>query len=203
MAQTELVSNQEYEFVLRKEPFNWRVSGKSAIKWLFADPARFIWNMGTYHVLILMVTIGLGVEVPANVILKLGMGDVSAVANEMQAVQTLQHSITNILFLMIILFLDFGLLTVLKYEFKSLRLTFTKIFILELIIFSVGIVNPYVRTGLFFFSANTLWIATAYRWFIKRWVLFQYFFLNGSYILILKLVVYALWALLTGSYIPR
>lgn len=183
----------KYEYQRIREPFNTRVFLDKVQKKLFGNPTNFIWAMIIYHILILLFTFSLQQEIPAKVMLRLGLGDVTAVNAEMQAVQSLQHSITNILFLAIVLFLDFALLVILRSEFKPLHLTYGKIMILELLIFLAGILNPYIRTALLFFSANTLQIAIAYRWLIKKWVVFQYFFLLGSYILILKLLFYVIW----------
>ncbi len=183
----------EIEYVRIKQPFNFSLFRKKTLKWLFNNPTQFIWNMLTYHVLIIIITIGFGIYVPAKVMLQLGLGDVDAVRNEMNTIQNWESTFVNILFLAVILFLDFTLLLIIKSEVKSIKMTYTHIFILEILIFVVGIFNPYVRTGLFFFSANTLQIAIAYRWFIKKWIVFQYFFIAGSYILILKLLFYVLW----------
>jgi hypothetical protein len=186
----------EYEFVKVKQKFNLTLFRKKAIKWLISDPTHFLWNMGIYHVLIIIFTLGFGLAVPAKVMLQLGMGDVAAVQQEMTIIQNWKTTFNNVLFLLIILTLDLGLLIIIKSEFKHLNLSWSKIAILEVIIFALGIVNPYVRTGLFFFSANTLQIAIAYRWMIKKWIGFQYFFVVGSTILILKLIFYVLWVVI-------
>ncbi len=183
----------EYEYVRTKNKFNFSSFRKKFLKWAFDNPTRFVSNMIFYHVLIIIFTIGFKIAVPAKVMLQLGLGDVAAVENEMNTIQNWQSTFVNILFLTIILFLDFALLLIIKSEAKSLKMTYFHIFILEIIIFIIGIFNPYVRTGLFFFSANTLQIAIAYRWFIKKWIIFQYFFIAGSYILILKLLFYIFW----------
>jgi len=180
----------EYEYVKVPEPFNFKLFVSKAQKWLFGRPTNFLWAMIIYHLLILFFTFTLVQEIPGKVMLRLGLGDVGAVTAEMEAINSLQAIVTNWIFLGVILFLDFALLLILKAEFKSLNLTFKKIFILEILIFLVGIFNPYVRTALLFFSANTLQITIAYRWFIKKWLPFQYFFILGSYILILKLLFY-------------
>ncbi len=192
----ELASNYKYEYIKVKEPFNFVIFRSKAQKWLFGNPTRFIWNMGTYHALVLMFILVFGIEVPAKVMLQLGMGDVAAVDAEMHAINSLQGIVTNWIFLGVILFLDFALLLILKSEFKGLKLDYTKIIIIEILVFLLGIFNPYVRTALMFFSANTLQITIAYRWFIKKWVVFQYFFILGSYILILKLLFYVLMVII-------
>lgn len=201
----------EYEYVRAKTPLNIHTLRRELTSFLFGNPAQFVWNMIGYHILILAATFSMGIEIPAKVMLKLGMGDVAAVNAEMQSIGFLQSSITNILFLAIILFLDFALLLIIKSElnilknkgkdnlmgFKLPQLTIGKILLLEVPIFILGLWNPFIRTGLFFFSANTLQIAIAYKWFIKKWTFFQYFFIAGSYILILRLlwfiVAYLLW----------
>lgn len=183
----------EYEFVRTKNKFNFSSFKKKLFKYLFNNPTRFVSNMVFYHVVIMISTIIFGIAVPAKVMLQLGLGDVDAVRNEMDTIQNWESTFVNILFLMIILFLDFALLLIIKSEVKSLNMTYFHILILEILIFIIGIFNPYVRTGLFFFSANTLQIAIAYRWFIKKWIVFQYFFIAGSYILILKLLFYIFW----------
>lgn len=183
----------EYEYVRIKNKFNFSSFRKKALRWAFSNPTRFVWNMGFYHTLIIIFTIGFGLYVPAKVMLQLGLGDVAAVQTEMNMIQNWESTFTNILFLTIILFLDFALLLIIKSEVKSLKMSYFHIFILEALIFIIGIFNPYVRTGLFFFSANTLQIAIAYRWFIKKNIIAQYFFIAGSYVLILKLLFYILW----------
>lgn len=182
--------NGQYEYIQVKEPFNPILFLSKVQKTLFGQPTNFLWAMIIYHVLILLFTFTLQQEMPGKVMLRLGLGDVGAVNAEMHAINSLKAIVTNWIFLGVILFLDFALLLILKAEFKSLKLTYKKIFILEIVIFLVGVFNPYVRTALLFFSANTLQITIAYRWFIKKWVLFQYFFILGSYILILKLLFY-------------
>lgn len=186
----------EYEYVKIHEPFNYRIFLSKAQKKLFGKPTNFLLAMIIYHVFILLFTFALHQEMPGKVMLRLGEGDVSAVNAEMHAINSLQAIVTNWIFLGGILFLDFALLLILKTEFKSLNLTFRKILLIELLIFLVGVFNPYVRTALLFFSANTLQITIAYRWFIKKWLLFQYFFILGSYILILKLLWYIFWVII-------
>lgn len=146
----------------------------------------------------------MGIEVPAKVWVTLGLGDVNAMEHSMNNLETFQTSFNNLIFLAVILFLDFALLIILKSEIKSLHLTYSKILLIELGIFILGVINPYIRTGLFFFSTNTLQIAVAYRWLICgrvfpekiRFLVIKIclpFFLLGSYIILLRLGWFLLW----------
>ncbi len=181
----------KYEYVKVRGDFNFYQLTNRFQKWFFGNKLRFVWNMGLYHLLIIVLSLIFGQEMPGKVIIHLGMGDVSAINAEMNAIQSWQGIINNLLFLAIILFLDFALLIIIKSEFNSLKLTYGKIIILEIFVFMAGVMNPYVRTALFFFGANTLQIAIAYKWFIKKWIGWQYFFVAGSSVLIVKLLIYA------------
>lgn len=196
--ENKVIGAVQYEYVKVKEPFNFYAFLKKLRIRLFENPTQFLWNMIFYHIEILFFTFLLRAEMPGKVILRLGLGDVSAVYAEMHAIQTWQSIVTNWLFLGVILFLDFALLLILKSEFKWLKLSYKKILILELLVFLAGYFNPYVRTALLFFSANTLQITIAYRWFIKKWKFFQYFFIAGSYILILRLLFHVVILIIWG-----
>lgn len=197
----------QYEYIRIKEPFNIHTFLKNLRIRLFENPMQFVWNMMFYHAEILFFTLALGQEVPAKVVLRFGMGDIAAVEAEMHAINSLQAIVTNWMFLGVILFLDFALLIIIKSELNLMnkqgkqvpQLTYGKIMILEVVISLAGFFNPYIRTGLFFFSANTLQVAIAYKWFIKKWKFFQYFFIAGSYILIFKLLFYVAVLVIWGE----
>ena len=194
------LNEYNYEFVRIKEPFILKDFLFKTFKFLFSKPELFLVAMIAYHLLIYIFTIATGQEMPAKVWLVLGSGDVASVEREMESIGSLKSIITNWIFLAVILILDFALLIIIKSEFKSLKLTYPKILLLEIGLFALGVMNPYVRTGLLFFSANTLQIAIAYRWFIKKWFVFRYFFLAGAYALIIRLVLYFFY-LLFGRYL--
>lgn len=178
----------EYQYIQVRSNKTTRYRMLDILNKLFGFPVLFVVNMIIYHILIILTTAYLKIELPSKVMVVLGAGDVQAVSNQMDAVQTNVAVFVNVLFLIIILILDLILLLILKKEFKFLKLTNKKIIFLELAIFTIGIFNPYVRTALFFFSVNTLQITVAYRFFIKKWVVFQYVFILGSYILIFEYI---------------
>jgi hypothetical protein len=108
------------------------------------------------------------------------------------------YSVKNILFTLIIMIVDLLFLWILAYEFKQLKLTITKITIIEIIIFSICLINPYARVSMLFLSLNSLQIFLPYI-IMKNVSISKYIFLTGSYINIIYCLSYPIIILLTLS----
>ncbi len=202
----------QYIFVKsEKQTFNIHRFQRNLFRRLFQNPFVYVYNMIVYHALILFAAFGLGINVPAKVAVQLGIGAVDAIAYENQALSDL-FTWTSFIFLSMILFFDFALLKILKDEIKPKPgecdkngmpvkeiLTYPRIMAIEVLIFIIGILNPYIRTGMFFFSGNTLQVVIAKKWIMKKWSPAKYFFIIGSYGLIAQLLIYLIkqiWPLL-------
>lgn len=156
--------------------------------YIFGRPESYIYLMIIYHVLIALATYLLNRNVPSKVFVYLDVRDIDFVQKSMVDMDNMGSFVSKIT-LVVILFCDFALLTILKYELPKLNLTTFKIILLEVPIFIIGYYSAPIRTMLLFFSLNTLQISVAYRWFIKKYKLFQYFFILGALILIIKLIL--------------
>jgi hypothetical protein len=85
--------------------------------------------------------------------------------------------------------IDLIFLFIVAYEFKQLKLTITKITIIEIIIFSICLINPYARVSMLFLSLNSLQIFLPYI-VMKKISLSKYIFLTGSYLNIIYCLTY-------------
>ena len=152
--------------------------------YLYKEPFYYIYSRSFYHVLIIIFTLLHISDIQPNVFFVLNFDTFNLHLFE----SGIESLIKNVIFVLLIMIVDVIFLLILMYEFKSLKLTYTKIFFLEIIIFVLALSNPTLRMIMLFLSLNTLEVTVFYK-IIKYIPFSKYAFLTGSYILILKLLL--------------
>lgn len=148
-------------------------------------PINFIYSMSFYHVLVaLFMLIGIEYNYKVFFVLDFSTATVSHLNDNI-----LKSGIMNILFSLSILVVDFIFLIIIMFEFKQLKLTLKKISIIEVIIFFIALSNPYLRMIMLFLSLNTLAITIFYK-IMKNVPYTNYIIVTGSYIIIIKLLLF-------------
>lgn len=209
----------EYEYVKVKQYTHPLVLLRNLKLRFYGNPFQFVWNFIYYHILIIISSFVFGMQVPSKVMMPFDMGDVAFVGREMAAIASLDIAsretvIMNLLFLFAILFFDLFLLLIIKSEVGGInipyigidvnsegvdehsikkywfKLTYSRIGIIEVVLFLLGSLSPVLRVSLLFFGINTFQIAVAQKFVIKKWKGFYYFFVTGSYIFLLSLIAF-------------
>lgn len=149
---------------------------------LFKEPFYYIYSMSFYHVLIIIFTLlNITSEQPKVFFV------LSFETFNFHLLDSSKSIISNIIFVLLIMIIDMIFLLICMYEFKSLKLTFNKIIIIEILIFIMSFSHPVLRMIMLFLSLNTLQITVFYK-IIKYIPFAKYPFLTGSYFIILKLL---------------
>jgi len=150
---------------------------------LYKENYYYIYSMSIYHVMIILASYLIG-YVPAAVKYRLTL-DVGQVYNFLDPV----HIVSNYMLVLLAIVLDLIFLIIIKLEFNPNWLTYNRIIYIEILSLFAGFLFPYIREILFFLSINSLSMTIIY-YVIKNVWLSKYLFITGSYIYILKLIIY-------------
>lgn len=103
--------------------------------------------------------------------------------------------ISTLIIITIIIGIDLVFLLILSHDFRRLKLTWNKIYIIESILFVISLFVPVFRAILLFFSLNTLQIFLFYHLatMFEKWnfSLPRYVIVLGGFILLFKIVIFS------------
>lgn len=146
----------------------------------------YLYVMTAYHFIIILYTVLFQIEMATKTFFVLSW-DLTNHTSDFISI----FSFKNVFFISLIFIIDFIFFIIVMKEFKSLKLSYKKIIILEIIILMLSFLNPTLRNIMYFLSLNTLQITIIYK-FVKYVPMGKFLFLTGAYITLIKLILYPL-----------
>lgn len=164
---------------------------KSFYNKFFGKDIYYLYSMTIYHILIIIFSI-LGIASSPHIFYKL-----SLFSNDVSIFIQLEN-IRNILFayfiVVMIFLMDLIFLTILMHEFKSLKLSFKKLLLIEFVLIGISFFIPFFRDMMFFMTINSIQIYIVYRILLKNIWFLKPLFIFMSYVFIAKLIIFAFWS---------
>lgn len=160
----------------------------------------YLISMSVYHVLIIIFTLVLGVNIPVKTLFLFTWEGL----NEHIVNYSLSLNFRNLIMMFIIMFFDFIFLFIISNEINNIQqknnkkywfnLTKKRIIIIEILIFFFTLSHPIPRQIMYFLSFNTFQIFITYK--IIKYIPFgKFIFLSGSYISLFKLLLFPIIAI--------
>ena len=159
----------------------------------FKENYYYLYSMSLYHILVILFSYFIP-DIPKSVYYQLTFSPNAQ--NTILSSFDIFGFIWSIILIFLIFILDVIFLYIFITEFKPIWLSLKSIIIIETFVLGISFFIPYLRDVFLFLSVNTIIIAVTYK-FIKYENIyfgssaFKYVLILGSYIYIIKLILYA------------